>query len=92
MRDEKIPLGATARDTLSGYVGVCTGRFLYLYGCVRIELQAFGFDKYGKPKESIIIDELRAEFVSDTPTISAPEIATGGPAKTPQRASPPRRS
>lgn len=72
----KLKLGKKYRDSITGFEGVATGRFEYLYGCIRYCLE--GIDKDGKPDERIF-DEQR---LTDTPTAK-----TGGP-----RVAPPQRS
>lgn len=58
-----INLGDKARDTITGYTGICIGRFEYLNGCVRIQLLPTKLDKDGKPGDGAVIDEPQLELV-----------------------------
>ncbi len=69
-----ITLGTTYKDKISGWTGVATARYEYLYGCVRIELS--GCDKDGKPT-GFVFDEEQIVDVEDAPV--APTSKHGGP-------------
>ena len=53
-----IRVGELVTDVLSGFSGVATSRTEYLYGCVRLCVEAQGL-KDGKPIESQYFDEQR---------------------------------
>lgn len=57
-----IQLGDLAKDRISGFVGICTGRGEYLYGCVQV-LLAPQEVREGKVVESTWFDEDRCEVV-----------------------------
>ena len=74
-----VELGETYTDVITGFVGVATARFVYLYGCVRVLLE--GGDA-ADPKE-IIVDEQRLTTGAGIPvTITA---TTGGARPKPAR-------
>lgn len=75
-----INLGDKVRDTVSGWEGIATGRYEYLNGCRRWQVD--GVDKEGKP-EGFVFDEQQLE-VSETQAVvpkdhSPREQLTGGP-------------
>ena len=53
-----IKLGSAYKDSITGFQGVAIGRFEYLSGCVRIEIQSMEL-KDGKPIDSMVFDEQR---------------------------------
>lgn len=61
-RSRVIQLGDLAKDRISGFVGICTGRGEYLYGCVQV-LLAPQEVREGKVVESTWFDEDRCEVV-----------------------------
>jgi hypothetical protein len=79
----KIKLGKKYRDTISGFEGVATGRFEYLHGCVRYQLEAGAKDDGGL--QELIFDEQRLEAV-DPPRTITPRATSGGPRPKPRRA------
>ena len=81
---EIIRLGQKVRDEITGFAGVAVGRFVYLYGCVRVEVQPAALDKDGKRRESLIFDEGQLQVV-DAAGVSPPplETSTGGPRAAP---------
>lgn len=62
----KHALGLTARDKISGYTGIVTGRTEWFYGCLRYNLQAPEL-KDGKPVDEITIDEEQLELLAEQP-------------------------
>lgn len=71
--DQPVKLGETYRDSITGFEGVATGRFEYLHGCVRIDLEAI---VDGKPAREIF-DEQRLT--------TAPSATAGGERPAPTR-------
>lgn len=59
-----VKLGETYRDGITGFEGVATGRFEYLHGCVRINLEG---QIDGKPHQEIF-DEQR---LTDSPSATS---------------------
>lgn len=87
-----ITLGATVRDTISGLEGVVIGRFEYLFGCTRIQIQPREC-KDGKPVEGAVVDEQQL-VVLDVPNVLETTPRTnrqGGDRDAPTRPAPPTR-
>jgi hypothetical protein len=55
MTVEPVVLGQKYRDTITGFEGTATGRFEYLFGCVRVNLEK---GKDGEAKDCCV-DEQR---------------------------------
>jgi hypothetical protein len=55
MADEPVKLGEKYIDNISGFEGVAVARFEYLYGCVRVQIEAI---LNGEPKD-FVFDEQR---------------------------------
>lgn len=80
-----VKLGSKVKDSISGFCGIATGRFEYLYGCIRIAVAAQQTDKDGKVSESSVFDEdqletLEEEAVKVPARLAppAPQATTGG--------------
>jgi hypothetical protein len=73
-------LGDKVRDVVSGWEGIATGRYEYLNGCIRWQVD--GTDKDGKP-DGYVFDDQQVEVVERRVVMPAPgpHIAgrTGGP-------------
>lgn len=79
-----IQLGDLAKDRISGFVGIVTGRGEYIYGCVQI-LLAPREVREGKPCDSHWFDEGRCEVV-EAGVVAKPDSAAeraGGPSINP---------
>ncbi len=96
----RVSPGDKVRDRLTGLEGVVVGRFEWLYGCVRIQIQP-GECKDGKPAEPATYDEGQVDVVQaqahpyEPPSYNAAPVAarpgTGGPSRdVGQRADPTR--
>ncbi len=89
---QKIQLGITARDTISGFTGVVIAICEWLNGCVRVTIQPREL-KDGKPVEMQTFDVEQLEVVDahhyrePVPNV----VATGGPKPEPTRAADPKR-
>lgn len=59
-----IKLGSKVRDTITGLTGIAVVRSEWLWGCVRIGVQAREL-KDGKPVEETWFDENRLEVVKE---------------------------
>lgn len=72
-----IQLGDLCRDRVSGWEGTATGRYEYLNGCVRWQID--GSDKDGKP-EGYVFDEQQIDVlqIGAVPPRSMVDT-TGGP-------------
>jgi hypothetical protein len=73
----KFELGATVRDTVTGFVGVVAGRTQYLFGCNRYGVQAKVLHD-GKPIEWQSFDELQLEQVKSAESKLDEKPRTGG--------------
>lgn len=65
-----VELGEQVKDGLTGFKGMATGRYLYLNGCVRIEVTPKEL-KAGQPVEAAVFDQAR---------ITGKNQGPGGPA------------
>ena len=55
MEDKKVELGATVRDTVSGFAGVVIGITTFLHGCLRAGVQP-PVDQDGKLPDAVWFD------------------------------------
>ncbi len=95
-----IPLGAVAKDTITGFEGVVTGRTEWLNGCVRLYLQPQELHE-GQPSKERTFDEpqvvrVQSHYVPDAADTelegwTSGGTPTGGPRKGPGRRSDPVR-
>jgi len=76
-----IKLGATVRDSISGFTGIATARTEYLFGCVRVLVEPTEL-KDGVPLDSQWFDEQRLTENSDA--------QAGGPQPEPVRRDAPK--
>jgi len=58
----RIELGDRVKDKITGLEGIVTGRYEYLYGCLRMSVQPEKA-KDGKPVESFVLDEPQLELL-----------------------------
>jgi hypothetical protein len=65
MTTKEIALGSKVRDRISGYTGIAVGRTIYLYGCIRVEVDSTSLQE-GRLVEPCVFDELQLE-VLETP-------------------------
>ena len=72
-----IQLGAKAKDVITGFSGVVTGRVVYITGCNQLLINP-GVDKDGKLQGSEWIDEQRMQQVGDA-VIALENGVTPGP-------------
>jgi hypothetical protein len=75
-----VKLGERYRDGISGYEGVATSRIEYLYGCVRVVLEA---GVQGKPEEFVFDEQRLVEVATEEPP--TPTARAGGSRPTPPR-------
>lgn len=78
-----IKLGDKVRDSITKFTGVCVGRYEYLNGCVRFEVQPEKLGKEGLPVDSKVYDVQQLELVKAAAT--SVTSSTGGPYPTPAR-------
>lgn len=82
-----VKLGDRCRDEITGFEGIATGKYDYLYGCCRIQLQPDKLDDKGRPLGSEVFDEAQLVVIEAgarngrPPT---PAASTGGPREAPQ--------
>ncbi len=74
---DKIELGQTVKDEITGYTGIAIGRSTWLHGCDTIGVQAKIKDD-GVVPDVRWVDELRLKGLEKDPD-------KGGPQITPQR-------
>ena len=67
----RVDLGDKAKDVITGFTGIVTGRFEFLHGCVRCQLS--GKSKDGEP----------SDHTFDEPQLKVLERKKIPPAKTP---------
>lgn len=79
-----VNLGDKARDTVSGFTGVCVARTEWLNGCWRMTLQPQGLDKDGKPQDTQTFDDFQLE-VTERRIQPVGSKETGGPRDEPVR-------
>jgi len=78
---QNLELGCTAKDIVTGFTGVVTGKAEYMTGCVQFSLTP-GVDSNGKFQDNQWVDEGRLEVMQDVKLIevvSSPSINPGGP-------------
>lgn len=76
----KHKMGDRAKDKISGYEGVITGRCEHITGCNTYGLHA-GLDKEGKVRDLVWFDEDRLEVVAEkqVPPSAVAGKKNGGP-------------
>jgi hypothetical protein len=80
----KVELGDKAKDTVTGFEGICVARTEWLNGCWRITLQSDKLNKDGQPQEGVTFDEPQL-VVTKPKRVAAGPRTTGGPAPTPRQ-------
>ena len=78
-----VKLGDVYRDELTGFEGIAVARAEFIYGCVRVTLEAKKLKDDGTPLDATF-DEQRLDPVS--------KAKTGGPLPIPARARAPSRT
>lgn len=58
-----VKLGDRVKDAISGFKGIVTGRYEYLYGCVRCSVRPEDLAKDGTPAKSEVFDEGQLQVV-----------------------------
>jgi hypothetical protein len=76
----QFALGVKARDEVTGFEGVITGRYEFLNGCKRYSLEALKDDDV----KEFTFDEDRLRLVKAEPSQVQPS-GTGGPRRSPPR-------
>jgi hypothetical protein len=76
---EKIALGSVVRDPITNFSGTVIARTEWLWGCVRLGVQASEV-KDGKPVEESWFDEERLVVVRG-PVGDGPLTQSGGPSR-----------
>ncbi len=88
MKATDVPLGAKARDRVSGFEGIIECRGEWLNGCIRITLAPTDLDKDGALKKTATFDIEQIELLDEGAVIVAPkpmERRTNGPMPSPVR-------
>ena len=83
MAKQKIELGDTVKDIITGFEGVVVARTDWLYNCVRFTVQPKEM-KDGKPLDSITFDEDQLSVIASK-SVKLRAARTGGPRPEPQR-------
>jgi hypothetical protein len=78
-----IQLGDKARDTITGFTGICVAKTEWLHGCTRVTLQPDKIGKDGKIPESHTFDEPQLEPVKPK-FFKRGRTDTGGPRPEPE--------
>ena len=71
-------LGKQIKDIITGISGTCVAWTMWHNGCVRLQIQPYGQNADGKPKEAIVIDEHDVEILPE-PKKERAKTRTGGP-------------
>lgn len=58
----KIQLGCTAKDSITGFVGIVVSSTEWLNGCIRVQIQPTEL-REGKPIEAQVFDIQQVEYV-----------------------------
>lgn len=80
----KVQFGTKAKDIITGFTGIVTGRTHYISGCSQLLLVP-GLDKDGKLQEGAWFDEQRVEAIEGAPSITLDNSKTPGPDRAPTR-------
>jgi hypothetical protein len=87
-----INLGDLAKDTVTGFEGICVARTEWLNGCVRVSLQPQKVGKDNKPAEIQAFDQEQLVVVKagkvpsfESTMVERPRARTGGPMPDPVR-------
>jgi hypothetical protein len=73
-----VELGDKAKDTVTGFEGICIARTEWLNGCWRMTLQSDKLDKDGNPKDGQVFDEPQLVVTKKRKVATGPRD-TGGP-------------
>ncbi len=79
---EKIELGDTAKDTITGLTGIVVAITEWLHACRRITIQPQNLGKDGQPLNNYTVDEPQTELVSAAKKAPATK-KSGGPSISP---------
>lgn len=79
--DNRVVMGCKARDKITGFEGLVTGRCSYLYGCQQWCLTPAAKD--GEVKNSNWFDEGRIEWVGPGVLPEEVRVAENGPGEAP---------
>ena len=87
MQNSGTPLGSLVKDNITGFTGIAVARTVFLFGCVRIGVEAVEM-REGKPSDIYWFDEQRIEIINSLPPqiSQTSEAKTGGPRPDVQRA------
>jgi hypothetical protein len=80
----EVTLGCKARDKVTGFEGIVTGKCDYLYGCAQWGLTPAAKD--GEVKDSRWFDEGRVERVGDGIAPESVRVERNGPGDSPRKA------
>ncbi|GAI75720.1 unnamed protein product, partial [marine sediment metagenome] len=72
-----VKLGDVVRDTVSGFIGVATGKSEYLNGCVRYCLEPMKLTDKGDLIESHWFDKQQLEVVKERQQVESDKLLGG---------------
>lgn len=79
-RKEIVPLGVKAKDRITGFQGICTGRAEWLYSCTRVLIQPQELNpKTRQPVEAMWFEEGSVDVLEAEKKEEVIERKTGGP-------------
>lgn len=78
--DTVVTMGRRYRDVISGFEGIATGRFTYLYGCVRVQLESVALEG-GDVKVDVFDEQRLVDVATDRPPVAT--ATSGGPRSAP---------
>lgn len=73
---DKFPMGATAKDVVTGFVGIISSKTEWFTGCDQIGLRPAELDKEGKPKEAQFFDVTRIKII-EPPSAEVAKVVAG---------------
>ena len=81
---KSVQLGDKAKDSVTGFEGICIARTEWLNGCIRVTLQAMKLSKEGAPQDGQVFDEPQL-IITKARVVAAGPRDTGGPIPTPRQ-------
>ena len=86
MEFSEVPLGARAKDRISGYKGIINSHTEWLNGCRRIGLASTSLKEDGTTRDDLVIDIEQVEVLElGVRSPKPPERQTNGPMPDPTR-------
>ena len=73
---EKMPMGSTAKDTITGFTGIICAYVEYITGCDNVGLRPITLKADGSPKDSQYFDVTRIKIIAP-PTKEVERVVKG---------------